>query len=118
MSAGFWLQYLVALAVVALMLGGLYAVVRGLARGRLIASADRRLVSVLESTVLSQHAALHVVKAGGKYLLIGASNGGGVTTLGELPAEEVEAWLAQQRSMFSSQQASLIDAFKYLRGKR
>ena len=58
MSTGFWLQYLLALGVVALMLAGLYAVVRGLARGRLIASADRRLVSVLESTVLSQHAAL------------------------------------------------------------
>ncbi len=117
MTAGFWLQYLLALVVVALMLGGLYAVVRGLARGRLIASADRRLVSVLESTVLSQHAAVHVVKAGGKYLLLGATNGG-VTTLGELPAEEVDGWLSEQRSMFSAQQASLIDAFKYLRGKR
>lgn len=117
MSAGFWLQYLLALVVVALMLGGLYAVVRGLARGRLLASADRRLVSVLESTVLSQHSALHVVKAGTKYLLLGASNGG-VTTLGELPAEDVESWLAQQRTLLSTQHASLLDAFKYLRGKQ
>ena len=118
MSGGFWLQYLLALVVVALMLGGLYAIVRGVARGRVIASADRRLVSVLESTVLSQHAALHVVKAAGKYILVGASNGGGVTTLGELSEEEVEAWLSQQRSMFSAQQASLVDAFRYLRGKQ
>ncbi len=117
MTSGFLLQYLLALLVVALMLGGLYAVVRGLARGRLLASADRRLVSVLESTVLSQHAAVHVVKAGTKYLLLGASNGG-VTTLGELPAEDVETWLQEQRSLFSAQRASLADAFKYLRGKQ
>lgn len=117
MTAGFWLQYLLALVVVALMLGGLYAVVRGLARGRILASADRRLVSVLESTVLSQHAAVHVVKAGTKYLLLGASNGG-VTTLGELPAEDVESWLKGQRSLLGAQRASFADAFKYLRGKQ
>ena len=111
------LQYFFALIVVALMLGGLYAVTRGLARGRVLASADRRLVSVLESTMLSQHSALHVVKAGTKYLLVGASNGG-VTTLGELPAEDVEQWLGQQRTLFSAQRASLVDAFKYLRGKQ
>ncbi len=118
MSPGFWLQYLLALVVVALMLGGLYAVARGLARGRVLASTDRRLVAVLESTVLSQHSAVHVIKAGTKYLLVGASNGGGVTTLGELPAEEVETWLADQRSLFSAQRASFSDALRYLRGKR
>ncbi|HEV7180460.1 MAG TPA: flagellar biosynthetic protein FliO [Candidatus Baltobacteraceae bacterium] len=117
MSTAFWLQYTGALLVVALMLGGLYAIVRGLARGRVLASADRRLTSVLESTVLSQHAAIHVVKAGSRYLLLGASNGGGVTTLGELPAEDVETWIAEQRTLFSAQRTSLADAFKYLRGK-
>ena len=118
MSPGFWLQYAFALLVVALMLGGLYAVARGLARGRVLASSDRRLVAVLESTVLSQHSAVHVIKAGTKYLLVGATNNGGVTTLGELPADEVETWLAAQRNLLSAQRASLADAFKYLRGKQ
>ena len=39
MTSGFWLNYIGALLVVALLLGGLYAVVRGLARGRVLASA-------------------------------------------------------------------------------
>ncbi len=118
MSTGFWLQYFVALLVVALMLAGLYAVVRGLSRGRVLGSTDRRMVTVLESTVLTQHSAVHVVKAGTRYLLLGASNAGGISTLGELPSQEVEAWLAEQRSMFSAQRASLTDALKFLRGKR
>lgn len=115
MATGFWVQYFVALIVVALMLAGLYAVTRGLARGRVLASADRRLVTVLESTVLTQHSAVHVVKAGARYLLIGASNNGGVSTLGELPAEDVETWIAEQRNLFSTQRASLADAVRFLR---
>lgn len=116
MSAGFLFNYVVALVVVALMLGGLYAIVRGLARGRVLVSADRRLVTVLESTMLSQHGSVHVVKAGSKYLLLGGGNGH-VATLGELPAEEVEAWLANQRSTFSAHRASVADAIKFLRGR-
>jgi len=115
-SGSFLLNYLLALVVVALMLGGLYAIVRGLARGRVLMSANRRLVTVLESTPLSQQSALHVIKAGSKYLLIGSGNGH-VAPLDELPAEEVEAWLASERSAFSVQRASLVDAFKFLRGK-
>lgn len=98
------------------MLGGLYAIVRGLARGRVLASADRRLVTVIESTMLSQHGAVHVIKAGSTYLLVGVSNGH-VSTLRELPAEEVDAWLATQRTTFAAQRASLADAIKFLRGR-
>src|SRR5215469_2381427 len=116
MSGSFWVNYILALVVVALMLGGLYALVRGLARGRVLASADRRLITVLESTALSQHAAVHVVKAGGHYYILGA-NQGAVSTLGELPAEEVEAWLADQKTMLAVQRASFADAFKFLRGR-
>ncbi len=118
MATGFWFQYFAALVVVALMLAGLYAVARGLSRGRVLASSDRRMVTVLESTVLTQHSAVHVVKAGSRYLLLGASNAGGVSTLGELPSQEVETWLAEQRSLFSAQRASLTDAMKFLRGRR
>lgn len=116
MSSNFWVQYIVALLVVGLMLGGLYTLVRALARGRVLASSDRRLVTVLESTALAQHAAVHVVKVGKKYFLVGASNGQ-VNSLGELPGEEVETWLADQRTLLDAHRASLADAFKFLRGK-
>ena len=97
MSGGFWFNYFLALVVVALMLLGLWVVVRGLARGRIFASAARRMVTVLESTMLSQHVAVHVVKVGERYLLLGGGNNGALATLAELPPEEVDAWLAAQR---------------------
>ncbi|MDE2483186.1 MAG: FliO/MopB family protein [bacterium] len=117
MTSGFWINYFVALLVVALMLGGLYAVVRGLARGRVLASADRRLVSVLESTMLSQHGSVHVVKVGTRYFLLGGGSHASPAALAELPAEEIEAWLAEQRTMLDAQRASLLGAFKALRRK-
>lgn len=116
MSSGFWIQYLFALLVVALMLGGLYAVVRGLARGRLIASSEKRLVTVLESTPLSQHSALHVVKVGSRYYLIGGGNGP-MGTVAELDSAEVENWLQTQRELFSVTRKSLADLIKPFRGK-
>ena len=116
MTGNFWFQYSLALVVVALMLGGLYAVVRGLARGRVLTAANRRLVAVIESTALAQHTAVHVVKVGGKYFLLGAGNGH-VSTLGELSSDEVESWLAEQRKLLGAQRASIADAFKFLRGK-
>lgn len=116
MSSGFWVQYVFALLVVALLLGGLYAVVRGLARGRLIASSERRLVTVLESTPLSQHSALHVIKVGARYYLVGAGNGA-MGTLTELEPAEVESWLQTQRELFGVTRKSLIDLVKPFRGK-
>jgi flagellar biogenesis protein FliO len=116
MAAGFWLNYVLALLVVALLLGGLYLVARGLARGRILASTSRRLVTVLESTPLSQHAALHVIKVGTKYYLIGGGQGH-VTSIVELPAEEVEGWLEGQRALLRTTQKSFADMVKSLRGK-
>ena len=116
MSTGFWSNYIFALVVVALMLVGLYVLVRGIARGRVLISADRRLVTVLESTMLSQHVSLHVVKVGGRYLLVGGGSAQ-VNTLAELPSEDVEPWLATQRSVLGAQGSSLMDAFKTFRRK-
>jgi flagellar biogenesis protein FliO len=116
MAAGFWLNYVFALLVVALLLGGLYAVVRGLARGRMIASANRRLVTVLETTPLSQHAALHVIKVGERYYLIGGGQGH-VNSLVELPADDVERWLETERTLLRTTRQSLLDVVKSLRGK-
>lgn len=96
MSGGFWVQYVMAMVVVILMLLGLWMISRGLARGRMLGSTSRRLVTVLESTMLSQHAGIFVVKAGERYLLLGGGKDGSVSNLGELPVAEIEPWLAQQ----------------------
>jgi len=109
MSWGFWVNYFLALTIVALMLGGLYIIARGLARGRVFASANRRMVTVLETTMLSQHSSVHVVKIGQRYMLIGGSNGN-VSMLAELPGEDVEAWLAHERETLAASRALLSPA--------
>ena len=116
MSAGFIGQYLLALLVVALMLFGLYTIVRALGRGRLIAASDKRLVSVIESTFVSQNTTLHVVKVADKYFLIGGG-AGHLTTLGEISPESVEPWLAEQRQLFANQTKSLSALFAPFRRK-
>ena len=95
MPAHFWLNDLLAFAVVALMLIGLYAILRGVVRARALAAVDRRLVTLLESTLLSQQNAVHVIKVGARYLLVGG--GDSVSTLAELPPQDVEAWIAHER---------------------
>ena len=114
-SWGFWVNYFLALSIVALMLGGLYIIVRGLARGRVFASANRRMVTVLESTMLSQHASVHVVKVGARYLLVGGSNGN-VSTLAELPGDEVEAWLANERQALGAGR-TLLNPARWVRSR-
>ena len=103
---GFVGQYILALLVVALMLFGLYTVVRALGRGRLVTSTDRRLVTVIESTFLAQNTTLHVVKIGERYYLIGGGSGH-VNTLAEVPAEQVEPWLREQRDLFAQHTQSI-----------
>ena len=117
MTAAFWTQYLVALAVVGLMLVGLYGLVRGLTRGRMLAATDKRLVGVVDSAIVSQNTTVHVVKAGSKYLLVGGGSGH-LSALGELPAEEVEAWLDDQRRAHATQLQSVSGLIGRLRGKK
>lgn len=114
MPSGFFGHYLLALLVVTLMLGGLYIIVRALGRGRLIASASKRIVSVIESTYVSQHTTLHVVKVAHQYYLIGGGNGQ-VQTLAEIPAEHVEPWLDEQRTIFTAQTQSFAGFLAGLR---
>ena len=114
---GFIGQYILALLVVALMLFGLYTVVRALGRGRLVASSDRRLVTVVESTFLAQNTTLHVVKAGDRYYLIGGGSGH-VSTLAEVPAEQAEPWMHQQRNLFETQTQTVTGFLKQLRRPR
>lgn len=111
---GFAAQYVLALLVVALMLFGLYTVVRALGRGRLVTSTDRRLVTVVESTFLAQNTTLHVVKVGDRYYLLGGGSGH-VNTLAEVPPEQVEPWLREQRTLFAQQTQTITGFFKQLR---
>lgn len=114
---GFIGQYILALFVIALMLFGLYAVVRALSRGRLVVSSERRLLTVVESTSLSQNTTLHVVKAGTRYYLVGGG-AGHVSSLGEIPAEQVEPWLRDQRTAFQAQTQSVAGFLKHLKQLR
>lgn len=107
-------QYILALLVVGLMLFGLYTVVRALGRGRLVASSDKRLITVVESTFLAQNTTLHVVKAAGRYYLVGGGSGH-VATLAELPAEQVEPWMLEQRNLFDAQTKTITGFLKQLK---
>jgi flagellar biogenesis protein FliO len=107
-------QYMLALLVVALMLFVLYAAIRALGRRRLLACADQRLVTVVETTPLTQNATVHVVKVAGCYYLVGAGNGH-VQTLAAVPPEQVENWMDHQRTVLARQTRSLADIGRYLR---
>ena len=73
---GFILHYVIALAAVALMLVGLQASARAYARRRSNRSDINRIVTILESTPLTQQATLHVVNAEARRFLIGACPSG------------------------------------------
>lgn len=82
----FALRYAVALGVVALLLVGLSAATRFLARGRTRLARANRSVELLESAALTQHASLHVVGIGGRRYLVGTS-GAAIALLLKLPRE-------------------------------
>jgi flagellar biogenesis protein FliO len=95
-----------ALAIVGLLLLTFWWIARVLGRGRLVVSADKRLVSVIESTYLSQHTTLHVVKIGDKYYAVGGG-AGHLAMLGEVPAESVVPWIEGHRRVLSEHAASI-----------
>ena len=117
MGPHFLFSYLLALVVVGLMLFGLYAVVRGVSRGRAFGASEKRLVSVVSSTYVSQNTTIHVVKAGSKYLLVGGGSGQ-LRALGEVAADEVETWSVSQREAHDAQVRSIAGFVSTLRGKR
>ena len=117
MPEGFVGTYLTALVVIALLLFGLYTLVRTLGRGRILAGADRRLISVIESTFVAQNTTLHIVKIGEKFYAVGGG-AGHLSMLCEVPADEVTPWIESQRQLFSTQTQSLSGFVKYLRRPR
>jgi flagellar biogenesis protein FliO len=80
-TPAFWAAYAVKLAIVAIVLAALYALARLLRSARFFPRGDR-CADVIETTALSPHAALHVVRFGGRRLLIGSA-AGGVTRLAD-----------------------------------
>jgi flagellar biogenesis protein FliO len=93
MPVAFWGAYAVRLAILALVLGALYLLARRLRDTKLFARRGRR-VDVLESAMLSQHAALHLVRVDARYFLIGSA-AAGVTRIAELSFDTAPAGPAQ-----------------------
>ncbi len=89
MPPAFWSDYIVKLAIVAAVLAILYALARKLRHARLLPSGRSGFLTVVESRLLSQHATIHVVRAGRKYFLIGTATAA-IATLGELEATEID----------------------------
>ena len=104
---GFLLQAIWALAVVALVLLGLTYAVRTLNRGRIVAGTSRRLITVVESAAVSQHSAIHVVKIGDRYIVIGGGSAG-VTHIADVPADVVEPYIETQRKALGEQRDAVL----------
>ncbi len=106
MDTGFYLRVVWAFALIALVLYGLTYLVKILGRGRLIVASERRLVSVIESTMVAQNTALHVVKIADKFYLVGGGMGH-IALISELPADSVAPWIEQQKKSLGDQRDAL-----------
>lgn len=82
MAPTFWANYFERVAIVGIVLLAVYFLARKLRETRLFLRAGRRL-NVVESTMLSPHAALHLVRVDRRHFLIG-SGSAGVTKIGEI----------------------------------
>jgi flagellar biogenesis protein FliO len=116
MDMGLAFRGLYALAVIGVLLFVLWYAAKLTGRNRIVTSASKRLITVLDTTFLSQQSTMHVVKVGSRYLLVG-SGANGLALISELQEPEVEAWLEEQRRMHAAQTASLGEILKRLRGR-
>ncbi|MBV9737271.1 MAG: flagellar biosynthetic protein FliO [Candidatus Eremiobacteraeota bacterium] len=89
MNAHVVASYLIGLATVGIALGVFYASVRAWKTGRFGKSSQKRLISVVETAVLTQNVVLQVVRIGTRYYAL-ASGAGNATLLGELARSEIE----------------------------
>jgi len=96
MDIAFIFKVVWAFALVALLLLALTYIVRTLSRGRLVVAANRKLVSVVESTFVAQNVTLHVIKVGERYYLIGGG-AAGITKIDEIPAEIAQTCMEEQK---------------------
>ncbi|GAC1404471.1 MAG: hypothetical protein NVSMB64_07760 [Candidatus Velthaea sp.] len=107
MDIWFLLKVVWAFALIALLLVGLTYVVRTLSRGRLVVGAQRRLVSVIESTLLAQNVTVHVIKVGDKYYLVGGG-ASGVTKIEDVPADIVVPFIEEQKKSLAGQRDAVM----------
>jgi len=114
MNVAFALQIVWAFALIALLLVVMMYVGRSIQRGRVVGTLGARLVSTIETTALAQNVAVHVVRVGNRYFLLGGGNAG-VALLSELPAEDVEPYIAQQREALAAQRSALLRPFTRFR---
>ncbi len=89
MTWPFWAAYGLRLAAAALVLAALYALARALRNVRLRGAANRCVV-VVETTMLSPQAALHLLRVGERYLLVGCASTG-ISVLAELEPADVRS---------------------------
>jgi flagellar biogenesis protein FliO len=86
--SSFWEAYVLKLAILGAVLAALYALARRLKGLKLFSRGAGRYVTVIESTILSPHAAVHLLRVGARYLLIGGGNAG-LFKLAEFTAGEL-----------------------------
>lgn len=114
MDIAYVLRVVQAFALVGLLLFALVYLGRLFQRGRMVTPRGRRLVTTIESTALAQNVAVHIVRVGDKYFLVGGGTGG-VALLAELPAAEIEPFVEAQRAALDEQRATLLRPFARLR---
>ena len=107
MGFSFALQAVWALVVIALLLLGMTYVARTINRGRIVVSTGKRLVTVVESAALSQHAAVHVIKIADQYYLVGGGSAG-VQHIADVPADVVEPYIESQRKALGEQRDAVL----------
>jgi hypothetical protein len=90
MPWSFWEAYAVKLLLVGAVLASLYALARRLRGTKFFTRSFDRHVIVIESTMLSQHAAVHLLRIGTRYLLVGGGNAG-IVKIAEFSAGELDA---------------------------
>lgn len=114
MTADVFVHAIWALALIALLLLGMTYAVRLLNRGRIVITAERRLVTVIESTALNQHSSVHVVKVADRYVLVGGGSAG-VTHIADVPADVVEPYIETQRKALGDQRDAVLRLLKRFR---
>jgi flagellar biogenesis protein FliO len=89
MPWSFWASYLLKVGIVGALLAALYAAARALRRTRFFGRPADRRIRVLETALLSQHAAIYLLGVGERYFLVGAS-GATIATLAELAPADLQ----------------------------
>ena len=89
-------------------------VVRLINRGRIVVTAERRLITVVESTALNQHSSVHVVKVADRYYLVGGGSAG-VAHIADVPADAVDPYIESQRKALGEQRDQVLRLLHKLR---